>query len=383
MKRYLIALILCFLSLSETLFPQEKKSVSLGGYITSMQSVMFDSLSGPFLNENLLHNRLNFKWYINNNLTFAAEFRNRLFTGDLVRMGKYYSNLIGEDMGILDMSWNVFEKQSFLLNTTADRLWLDMHFSKFQVTIGRQRINWGQTFVWNPNDIFNAYSFFDFDYAERPGSDAIRLQFFPSASSAAELAVKVNNNDEVTAAGLFRFNKWGYDIQFLAGFVNSQDIVIGTGWSGSVGSISFRGEGSWFQPYEEFPNSTGTILLTSGLDKIFKNNSIAQIQIMYCNNPLELNNFNTFYSGNLSSRDLAFSEFSAFGQFTWAINPLLNLTVSGMWFPDLDGYFAGPALDYSLGQNLDFSLIWQHFNSIMGGEKTRINLGFLRLKYSF
>jgi len=47
------------------------------------------------------------------------------------------------------------------------------------------------------------------------------------------------------------------------------------------------------------------------------------------------------------------------------------------------GYFAGPMMDYSLAENLDFSLIWQHFNSIMGGTKTRINLTFLRLKYSF
>jgi len=54
-----------------------------------------------------------------------------------------------------------------------------------------------------------------------------------------------------------------------------------------------------------------------------------------------------------------------------------------MWFPDLDGYFAGPSMDYSLAGNIDFSLVWQHFNAVMSGEKSRINLGFLRLKYSF
>ena len=48
-----------------------------------MQSAMFDTLSGPFIYDNLLHNRLNFKGYINENITFAAEFRNRLFTGDM------------------------------------------------------------------------------------------------------------------------------------------------------------------------------------------------------------------------------------------------------------------------------------------------------------
>lgn len=382
MKKYLIAVLFLLLH-SNSLISQEKKSITLNGYLTTMQSVMFDSLSGPFMIENLLHNRLNFKGYLNNSVSFAAEFRNRLFTGDLVRLGKYYTGLIGADQGMVDMSWNIIEKQSFLLNTTVDRLWLDFHFSKFQATIGRQRINWGQTFVWNPNDIFNAYSFFDFDYVERPGSDAVRLQYFPSSSSVAELAVKVDNDNDVTAAGLYRFNKWGYDIQFLAGLVNGVDIVIGTGWSGAIGSVSFRGEASWFDHYEDFPGDESTFLITTGFDKIFKDNSMAQIQVMYCNNPLELNNFNSFYSGNLSAKDLAFSRFSAFGSFTWAAGPLLNITFSAMWLPDLEGYFAGPSLDYSLAENLDFSLIWQHFNAVMNGEKSRINLGFLRLKYSF
>jgi hypothetical protein len=344
---------------------------------------MFDSLSGPFLNENLLHNRLNFKGYISKSITFSAELRNRLFTGDLVRLGKQYTGLIGADEGWVDMSWNAIEKPSFLFNITVDRLWIDFHFDNFQVTVGRQRINWGQTFVWNPDDIFNAYSFFDFDYVERPGSDAVRLQYFPSSSSAAELAVKVDSSKDLTAAGLYRFNKWGYDIQFLAGIVNGEELVIGTGWSGSIGSISFRGEASWFDPYEDFPGDSGTVLITTGFDKIFKDNSMVQVQFMYCNNPISLNDFNSFYSGSLSSKDLAFSRFSAFGQFTWAVTPLLNMTVSAMWFPDLEGYFAGPSLDYSLAENLDFSLLWQHFNSLMAGTRTHINMGFLRLKYSF
>jgi len=362
---------------------EKEKAITLNGYLTTLQSVMFDSLSGPFMNENLLHNRLNLKGYLGHALTFSAEFRNRLFTGDLVRLGKYYSGMIGAEDGWVDMSWNVIEKQSFLFNTTLDRLWIDLHLDNFQVTAGRQRINWGQTFVWNPNDIFNAYSFFDFDYVERPGSDAVRLQYFPSSSSAAELAVKVNSDDDITAAGLYRLNKWGYDIQFLAGIVNGEDIVIGTGWSGAIGSISFRGEASWFDPYEDFPGDESTVLITTGFDKIFKDNSMAQLQVMYCNNPVSLIDFNSFYSGNLSSKDLAFSEFSVFGQFTWAVTPLLNITGSAMWFPDLEGYFAGPSLDYSLAENLDFSLLWQHFNSLMAGTRTTINLGFLRLKYSF
>jgi hypothetical protein len=384
MIRNLIFILLLVLITTCPALTQEKpKTLVLNGYLSTMQSVMFDSLSGPFVNDNLLHNRLNLKGYINDHITFAAEFRNRLFTGDMVRSGRSYSEMIGSDQGWVDLSWNILNEPSFFLNTTIDRLWVDFNYGKIQARIGRQRINWGQTLVWNPNDIFNAYSFFDFDYVERPGSDAVRLQYYPSFSSAIELALKADYKDHITTAALYRFNKWGYDIQFLAGYVNNEDLVAGAGWSGAIGSISFRGEASWFQPARKFSDTTGTGLFTIGFDKVFKNNSTAQMQVMYCNNPADLTDFTSLYSGNMSTRDLAYSKLSAFGQFSYPVTPLLNVSLSAMWFPDLKGYFAGPSLDYSLAENIDCSLFWQHFDSKINDNRIRINIGFLRVKYSF
>lgn len=363
---------------------QKKTKIStLNGYVSTMQSIMFDSLSGPFVNENLIHNRLNMKGYVSENITFAAEFRNRLFTGDMVKSGRSYSELIASDQGWVDLSWNILNKPSFFFNTTIDRLWVDLNYGKFQARAGRQRINWGQTLVWNPNDIFNAYSFFDFDYVERPGSDAIRLQYYPNYSSAIEIALKADYEDHVTAATLYRFNKWGYDLQLIAGYVNSEDIVAGTGWSGAIGSVSFRGEATWFQPADNFTDTTGMGLFTVGFDKVFKNNSMAQVQLMYCNKPMDMNGFSSLLSGNLSTKDLAFSRFSAFGLYTYPATPLFNISISAMWFPDLKGYFTGPSLDYSVAENVDISLFWQHFDSKINDKRMKINIGFLRLKLSF
>ncbi len=383
MKRFYFLILLGLLIFLPARSQEAGSKISAGGYVTSMQSAMFDSLSGPVTFDNLIHNRLNINAYIGNKITFNTELRNRLFTGDMSRAGNAYSEIIGSDQGLADMSWNLIRENSFFFNTTIDRLWMDVRLDRFEARIGRQRINWGQALVWNPNDIFNAYSFFDFDYIERPGSDAVRIQYFPSSSSAAEIAAKIDSEHDVTAAGLYRFNKWGFDLQFLAGYANSRDLVAGTGLSGAIGSFSLRGEGTLFYPAGSSGSDEGTLLLTAGTDRIFENNSMLQFQFMYCNNPLSITDFNSFYSGNMSAKDLAFSEFTAFGSFTWAANPLLNLTLSAMWFPDLDGYFAGPSIDYSLAENIDFSLIWQHFDSSMNGSNTRINMAFLRLKYSF
>jgi hypothetical protein len=362
---------------------QEEKPFMVKGYLTSLQSAVFDSVSGPVLFENLLHNRINLRYDAGSRFSFAAEFRNRLFTGDMVRSDAAYADRMGSDNGFLDLSWNIFSENSFLLNTTVDRIWASYKSEKFQVTAGRQRINWGQTFVWNPNDIFNSYSFFDFDYTERPGSDAVRLEYFPSFSSAAELAVKYDSDDNITAAGLWRFNTRGYDIQFLAGYANGEDIVFGTGWSGSVGKNSFRGEVTGFFPSADSSKGNNTVIATMGLDRVFGENSNVQVQFMYCNNPISLSDFGSFYSGNRSAKSLAFSRFTAFGQYTHALTPLASAGVSAMWFPDIKGWFAGPSFDFSLSDNTAFSLLWQHFRGNPGGDRMRMNLGFLRIKYSF
>ena len=383
MRRLILILSFTVLICSPALSQDTPKFLTLNGYVSTMQSVMFDSLSGPFINDNLIHNRLNLKGYVNENITFSAEFRNRLFTGDMVRSGPSYSEMIGEDQGWVDLSWNILDEQSFFLNTTVDRLWVDFNYGKFQARFGRQRINWGQTLVWNPNDLFNTYSFFDFDYVERPGSDAIRIQYYPGYSSTLEFAIKADYNDDITAAALYRFNKAGYDIQFLGGYVESEDLMAGIGWSGAFGTVSFRGEASWFQPYTNFKDSTGTGILTFGFDKTFKNDCLAQIQLMFCNNPVDPENFSEFYFGTLSAKELAFSEFTAFAQFTWPVTPLFNASLSAMWFPDMKGYYAGPSFDYSVAENVDLSLYWQHFESKTAASAEKINMAFLRVKINF
>jgi hypothetical protein len=383
MKAVVLLLSINILLFSEASSQDKPKFLTLDGYVSTMQSVIFDSLSGAFINDNLIHNRLNVKGYVNENVSFAVEFRNRLFTGDMVRLVPSYADMIGEDQGWADLSWNILNEQSFFLNTTIDRLWVDFNYGKLQARIGRQRINWGQTLVWNPNDVFNSYSFFDFDYVERPGSDAVRLQYYTGYSSAFEIAVKADYDGNVTAAALCRFNKWNYDIQFLAGYVGSNDIMAGAGWSGAFGSVSFRGEATWFQPYKNFSDTSGTGILTFGFDRSFKNNSVVQAQLMFCNNPVDPGSFSEFYYGTLSAKELAFSKFTAFGSFTWPITPLFNATLSAMWFPDMDGYYAGPSFDYSIAQNVDLSLYWQHFDSKTATAAEKINMAFLRVKISF
>jgi hypothetical protein len=363
-----------------------KSNLSVNGYFSNMQSFMFQRWDGDWTSDNLIHNRLNFKWSnITNNLVAVFELRTRFISGESVKNIPGYANLINNDNGFLRLSRNLLTGKSYILNSTVDRLYLDYTLDKLQVRIGRQRINWGQCFIWNPNDLFNSYSFFDFDYVEKPGCDAVRLEYYTSNDSKIDLATKIDSSGYVTTAILYRFNKWNYDFQLIGGLYKSKDFVIGAGWSGNILDASFRGEVSYFRPKNNFIDTTGTIVFSLESEYTFKNSLTLQGEILY--NQMQNDNqynFIEFYNMELSAQKLSFTQFSMMLGVSYPITPLFNVSLSGMYFPKINGFFVGPTLTYSVSDNIDLSFIAQSFGGqLQKGHSEYFQLGFLRLKWNF
>lgn len=388
-KIYLVFILtICGLSASAQ---EGEKKTDFGGYITNMQSVQFSDIHGDWINDNLIHNRLNFNWYPNQNWTFNMGVRNRIFTGESLKLIPDYASFIeSSELGVMDLNWNLIDEQSVILNTNIDRLYFQYEKGNFSATIGRQRINWGKTFVWNPNDLFNAYSFFDFDYPERPGSDAVRLQYYTSTVSSVELAVKMDKNNDITAAALWRFNKWNYDFQLLAGMLNSSDYAIGAGWSGAIKNLDFKGELTYLRPKDNMADTTGQFIASISSGYTFSNSLALMFEFLYTDiQGSGITDFYNYYYQPLSVKTLSFTKYNLFGQVTYPITPLLNGTISGMYYPSIKGYFIGPSFDYSFTDNLFVSIVVQTFSGEMEDPstliKSRANLtyGFLRLKWNF
>jgi hypothetical protein len=242
--------------------------------------------------------------------------------------------------------------------------------------------------VWNPNDIFNVYSYFDVDYEERPGSDALRFQIYPNFTSTAEIAAKVDSGENVTAAALYRFNIWNYDIQVIGGILNSEDVVGGLGFSGNLKGAALRGELSWFRSTKGFNDTTGYIMTSLGFDYVLQNSLMIQAEFLFSDLPSSIQGFQEFYAGPLSVKNLAFTKYSLFAAASYPVNPLLQGSLAGMYFPKLEGFFAGPSLSYSLNDNTDISLFIQHFSGKLDqaasdGERQKLSICYLRLKWNF
>ena len=379
---------------------EELKDWEINGYITNMQSVQFQDINGTWLNDNLINNRLSFKWYPNEKWKFNLGLRNRIFTGESVKViPKYGDLLVNSDQGFMELNWNIINEQSVIYNMAVDRVYLQYESGNFSATVGRQRINWGKSFVWNPNDLFNAYSFFDFDYPEKPGSDAVRLQYYTGMASSVELAVKVgtqivdtlaNKENRYTIAGLWRFNKWNYDFQTLAGLFEDDEIAIGGGWSGAIKNVDFKGELTYLHPKDNMSDTCGQFIASVSLGYMFPNTLNLQFEFLYTDIPSDgINSFYQYYYQPLSVKTLSFTEYNIFGQVGYQITPLFTVNVAGMYYPKIKGYFFGPSFDYSFTDNLFTSIVIQTFSGetpdLITGEITRNNASFayLRLKWSF
>ena len=365
---------------------KREREWSFNGYVKDMQTFIFPNAYQDFFTYNLLHNRNNFKWNITDHFTFCMEERNRLYAGELNSLGPNYDDFIAYDNGLMNLSWNISSGKSYLVNASIDRLWLDFTLDNFQATAGRQRINWSQTFVWNPNDIFNAYSYFDFDYEEKPGSDALRLQYFTGTASKAELAVKADRDKKITAAGFYRFNKWSYDFQGLAGIYAQDDLVLGLGWAGQIAKGGFKGEMSWFRSFENFSDSSWVFLSSVEYDYTFKNSLFLQFEGFYNSNGNNPSNvlISQFNPGLLNAKNPFLTGLSIFGNLSYPLTPLINLSFASIFNPSNSMYFLIPTFTWSLLDNLDLSVITQTFHSydpeLSEASQTML---YARLKFSF
>jgi hypothetical protein len=356
------------------------------GYLKDMQTFMNQSVDDNWIGSNLIHNRLNFKWLPNESWNVSLELRNRMMTGELLKIYPRYAQILEVDDGYWHLSKNIIDETGVVLNTSIDRLWLSYAAEKWMIRAGRQRINWSQTLVWNPNDVFNPYSYLDFDYEERAGCDAVRFQYFSDVASAAEMAVKINHEHEITAMGLYRVNRWGYDWQVIGGVLDSHDWVLGTGWSGQLGKGGFRGEASWFVPMRNNADNQSFVIASVGYDYAFKNSLMLQVEALYNGNDEAMTGMGLvdFSNSQIGVKQLFMSDVSIFTGLSYTFTPLINGSLSGIINPKNEALIVLPSLNISILNNLELLLSAQFLQAMSADKQEQeTTLLFGRLKWSF
>jgi hypothetical protein len=358
------------------------KKITFSGYVKILQGGTFNNKFSELIGSDLVHNRINIKWKPSTSVTADAEFRNRLYWGEEVRSTPGFSSLLRNDNEYLNLQKAWISNNSLVLHTNTERLYLDVHHDLWYARFGRQRINWSMTTGWNPNDIFNTYSFLDFDYEERPGVDAALFRYTFGKAFSTELAyAQTGNKKGSTVGGKFVFNKWNYDMQFIAGIYKCNP-TLGAGWAGNVKDAGFKGEMQYF--FRE-GDSSGHFNAALEGDYMFKKGWYVNLGFLFNSRGLSVpvlgwDSINL----NISPENLMPTKWNILISSAKEFTPLLSVNMSLLYSPGTNLLIFFPSVNYNLVTNLDISLYWQSFyTEIKSNLESMGHRCFIRLKWSF
>ena len=390
LKSSLFLLVLIMPWLNQLKAQEKETEFTLGGYINYLPSYLEFERSNEidFQKNQLIHNRLNIRGYIKDNFSIGLELRNRILFDE----GEF-----NDDNGYFDLSHYYINNSKFKIHSMIDRMWLKYQKEKIEISIGRQRVNWGINTIWNSNDLFNAYNFIDFDYIERPGSDVVRFQYSGDDLSSIDVVYKPSTIEESSViAALYKINKMGYDFQFLlADYYN--DIALGGGWAGNIKNAGFKGEITYFISDESSENNSTS--LSTSIDYSFTNGLYILGSHLYNSNgysdPQQFE-LGAITQDVLSPKNLMPSKNSYLIQASAFITPAINTSFTFLYGQGINFFFFSPNITYDISSSLDASIIGQFFYMNNDSDQptvpiwpeanntiSRINGYYARLKWSF
>ncbi|WP_185957458.1 hypothetical protein [Saccharicrinis carchari] len=359
-------------------------AIEMSGYITEMPSYRWQKTADKGVWDNLIHNRINLKYNPKSNLNFTIALRNRFFLGETVRNNPLYKYYMDNDQGWVDMSFNWGTGKAYVVNTIADRLFVEHIWGNIKIKAGRQRVVWGQSRVWNANDLFNPYSFYDFDYPERPGMDGLSLKYLNTGNAKLEAVLKVDGNKELTSALLYGFSKSNYYFQFIAGQLNQSYFVMGSGWKINFKHSDFYGEFSYLSSFDQ-PKPNIYMLSTGSAYTINHSIKLSGEYLYASNLNSSFSGFDDLSFSRTSVQKLSISKHSYNLALSLPINPQFHFTFdyTGFAYPVFKNYYISPTIEYALKESLHLSGILQLFSNGNTQPNQMIVSTFIRLKKVF
>lgn len=380
-------LILFFLMwLMQSCFTVNAQFLEISGYLKELGQVSLSNSLGEVRYDNILHHRLETEWSFTSNFELNADIRTRLLNGYTVENSLGLAFLYEEDNGIADLSWVWVDNGTSLLHSQIDRLHLSYFNGPLEIYAGRQRINWGKTTVWNPNDLFNNYAYLDFDYEERPGVDAVSIIYNLGFASSIETAVRLGDSfDEMVIAGMYRTNWKQYDFQIIGGHYLDR-AALGIGWAGYIDDAGFKGEITYFQPEDNLNplENFGTFTSTVGFDYMFSNSVYGQAEFLYNGGYQDEGSPLFDLLRPPTANNLFISETGYFVNASYPVTPLTNISGGVMGSFTKKMVILIPQISQSLTNNIDFMVLAQLLKGSAFSDFVKTpNVLYFRLKWSY
>ena len=375
----LLALALCYYSADG--FPESDSTrLQIKGYIKSLTQLNKSTFPDTLLSGELLHQRTSIEYQVIPQLVLRTDVRTRLFYGKLFEQAGFREGL-SDNSELINTDHYIIDNEDLLLLLQIDRAFLDYQGTNSNVRIGEQRINWGTNLVWNPNDIFNTYNILDFDYEERNGVQAIRLQYQPDDRKVIELTGAPGKDSSSIFGCQYKTNYKTYDLQFSAGTLYQQPLI-GAGWAGNIGTVGCKGELNY---YFKQPRKEQQFIASGTLDYTTNNRWYIYTSILFQEKKPAATAFSTYNQRNsTTAKFLMPGHWSFYVGSLKELSPLTAIQLAVVYSDYNNSLIVFPTFSYSAGKNLE---LLSAFQCIFDNQQTDWQYegiaGFLRLKYSF
>lgn len=348
----------------------------IGGYIKNLQSGIFIDHDADWALGNTLNARINAKLYFSENLSWTLGGNIMFICSNYLDM--YTDEQKGNFINFHDRDISAgYISNSYLMRAFMDRNYFEYLGINSSISLGYQRINWGMNLAWNPNDIFNAYSIYDFDYEERPGILSLRGRYYTSPLSSFDIVI---SSDDIYGAN-YRTNIRAFDIQFIGGY-SENEIIIGTGFEGQIFKGGLRGELTVFTDNDDFNH----IFAITG-DYTFKNSLYIHLGYLYNSyGHKESALLNKLYPEHDNpAKNLSAGKQSILLEFSYTLSPLLTASMTSITNILDNSFFISPMITYSWYDDLELIILSQlNFGDSLDEYSKELGKAFfIRLRYSF
>lgn len=357
----------------------------LGGSVSAIHASAHDDVFLSWTRFNKLHGRLHADWRPGGAWRFYGSMQYRVFQGEWQEKYPGFPFLAHPPNDYLKLSYTLTERNNLFAQGRMDQAYIEYAHGKLALRAGRQRIDVGQTLVWNVSDIFNNMSFFELDPLEAGSCDALRVSVFPDALSALEAIVKMDGDKQLTGAVLSRFNLKATDVHLMIGIVRQEDYFFGAGSAFSIKGLNIRSDLAYHKPMQPGVDDHPALLISFGLDYLFANQMMVQGEVLYMDN----DDFDTsvhfmdLFASPYSPKSLSVSQWSYVANWHYTHSPKMSMRFTLAHFPDHRGVLLSPTLDFLPIRDLGLALTGTYFSVDRQGIQNEFWLASVRLTYYF
>lgn len=346
-----IFIVIFFLIFAVQIYPQFDYDFS--GYVVDfpVYSSMNKELAGLFgikRNQflNLTRLRLRPEVYLWSGARFNAEYEADILYSKQNLFS--FLNPVSTNRQILNLRWNLYDKNNFSVSHYFDRLYFRQGFRNGNIIIGRQRIAWGVGRVWSPIDLFNPINPANYSKIEKDGADAVSFTY--SFGNFTDLNLVYNPQDKLKSSNAgfrFRTNFDEYDLAVVGGQFDNR-FVAGGDFAGNFFDAGIRGEG--IISMDKYNLNDNFVRFIFGMDNQFTSKLYGMFEYQF-NGEGSSNKYSYDLLGLLDGRIINLSRNYLFISGSFQVTPLFTATVAenanlndGSGFFNLSG-------SYSLSDN--------------------------------